>query len=541
MTKTTKSTYDPARIIADGEAIMGVELGSTRIKATLIGPDHRPLAAGSHGWENQLVDGIWTYPLEEAWSGLSACFADLTADVDRTFGVSLTACAAAGFSGMMHGYLALDDEGQLLVPFRTWRNNITGEASKRLTRLFSFPVPQRWSIAHLYQAILDKEEHTSSVSRITTLAGYIHWKLTGEFVVGVGEASGMFPVDPSTGEFDQTMLHAFDADTAERGFSRRAREILPRIAPAGTEAGRINAEGARLLDPTGTFASGTPLCPPEGDAGTGMVATNSVRPRTGNVSAGTSVFAMLVLESPLHAVHPEIDLVLTPDGNPVGMAHSNNCTSDFDAWMSLFGEAVRAMGCETDTGELFTRIMPLALEGDADAGGLLSYPYISGEHVTGFTEGRPLFVRAADGAFTLRNFVRAHLFSALCAMRTGLDILTEEEGVRVDEIRGHGGFFKVPGVGQRVMAAATRSRVGVSETAGEGGAWGMALLAAYTHRTDKAQTLADYLDDLFADAGGSVVDPDPADVEGFTRYFARYTKGLPIERSAVEIDGDGVN
>jgi sugar (pentulose or hexulose) kinase len=434
---------------------------------------------------------------------------------------------------MMHGYLVFDDADNLLVPFRTWRNNITGDASAGLTSAFDFPVPQRWSIAHLYQAILNGEEHVSSVARMTTLAGYVHWKLTGEFVIGPDDASGMFPVDPKTRAFNANMITVFDKLVADREYAWHLSDVLPAIVPAGAVAGTLTADGARLLDPSGTLQSGLPMCAPEGDAGTGMVATNSVRARTGNVSAGTSVFAMVVLEAPLKKTHTELDLVLTPDGSPVAMAHSNNCTSDFDAWMSVLGEAAAALGAEADPGTVFAKLMPLALEGDADAGGLVTIPYVSGEHVTGFTEGRPLFVRSSGASFSLANFVRAHLFSALAAMRTGLEILTGEEGVHVDEIRGHGGFFKTPGVGQRIMAAATNARCGVMETAGEGGAWGMAILAAYMVRDDSSLSLPDYLDTVFAGAAGETVNPDAADVDGFNRYFARYQAVLDAERAAV--------
>lgn len=528
------AAYDPGQVITEGNAILGIELGSTRMKATLIGPDYQPLAAGSHGWENRQTDGIWTYSLDEAWNGLSACYTDLAGDVVSKYGVDLSRVAAIGISGMMHGYLAFDENENLLVPFRTWRNNITGQAAAELSELFGFPIPQRWSIAHLYQAILNDEAHVGAVRRITTLAGYIHRQLTGEFVLGPDEASGMFPVAPDTLRFDTTMTAKFDKLVAARGFDWKLDGIVPAIIPAGKRAGTLTEEGARRLDPQGRLAAGIPFCPPEGDAGTGMVATNSVRPRTGNVSAGTSVFAMLVLESSLKAYHPEIDIVLTPDGSPVGMAHSNNCTSDFDAWMALLGEAAAALGTDVEPGEVFARIMPLALEGDADAGGIVVVPYVSGEHVTGFEEGRPLMVRSPDSAFTLRNFIRAHLFSALAAMRTGLDILTGDEGVRVEEIRGHGGFFKTPGVGRRIMAAATGTRCSVMETAGEGGAWGMALLAAYMLREDPTQALPDYLDGVFATGAGGVVEPDPADVAGFERYFARYKAALAAERAAVE-------
>jgi len=521
-------------LIDQGNAVLGVELGSTRIKATLIGPDYKPLASGSHGWENQQEDGIWTYPMDEVWGGIASCFADLASDVSSRYGVNLTRVAAAGFSGMMHGYVALDADGNLLVPFRTWRNNITEHASEELTGLLDYPIAQRWTIAHLYQAILNGEAHVAKLAHVTTIAGYVHWRLTGERVLGTDEASGVFPIDPETGEFDRRKVTIFDEHVASHGLPWKLADLLPKVVPAGERAGALTEEGARLIDPSGRLEPGIAMCPPEGDAGTGMIATNAIRPRTGNVSAGTSVFAMLVLEKELSRVHPEIDLVLTPDGKQVAMAHSNNCTSDFDAWISLFGQAATALGVEIEDGELYAKLMHLALQGDPDAGGLLSYGYVSGEHVTGFSEGRPLFVRKSDSAFTLPNFVRAHLFAALGALRTGLDILTREEGVRVEEIRGHGGFFKTPEVGQRIMAAATGTPVSVLETAGEGGAWGMALLAAYLVREDRATSLPDFLDRVFESSIGSAIEPDPEDVRGFNEFFARYTAGLAIESAAVE-------
>lgn len=521
-------------LIEGGGAILGCELGSTTIKATLVSPDGRALASGSHLWENELVDGIWTYDMQDVWAGLAACYGDLVANVGKKFDVQLTRVAAAGFSAMMHGYIAVDDQDELLVPFRTWRNNITGEAAGELTDLLDWPIPQRWSIAHLYQAILGKEEHVPRIAHITTLAGYVHWKLTGERNIGIGDASGMFPVDPDTDHYDTGMLETFDRHVAGYGFPWQLGHLLPTVVPAGRPAGTLTPEGARLLDPSGHLEPGAPLCPPEGDAGTGMVVTNSVRPRTGNVSAGTSVFAMLVLEHKLTRVHSEIDLVLTPDGELVGMAHSNNCTSDFNAWMSLLGEAARALGVDVADGDLYGALMPLALEGDRDAGGLLSYGYVSGEHITGFREGRPLFVRQPGARFTLANFMRVHLFAALGALRSGLDVLTEEEGVRVEELCGHGGFFKTPDVGQRIMAAATNTPVSVPDRAGEGGSWGMALLAAYAVRDNADERLADYLDRILQDNFGEAVTPHPDDVAGFDRFFERYKAGLAIEAAAVE-------
>ena len=534
MTDNTPARKGDAELIGQGQAVLGCELGSTRIKATLIRPDGSPLASGSHHWENRLEDGVWTYPMEDVWRGVAGCFGDLAAIVRQEYGQPLTRLAGAGFSAMMHGYIAVDDSGELLVPFRTWRNNLTGAAAAELSELFGWPIPQRWSIAHLYQAILNGEDHLERLAHITTLAGYVHWQLTGERSIGIGDASGMFPVDPETGDYDTGMIRSFNHHIAGHGLPWRLEDLLPTIVPAGQIAGTLSAEGAKRIDPSGGLESGIPLCPPEGDAGTGMVVTNSIRPRTGNVSAGTSVFAMLVLDRKLSRAYPEIDLVLTPDGRLVGMAHSNNCTSDFNAWMALLGESARALGLPVSDTDLYDALMPLALEGDADAGGLLSYGYISGEHLTGFSEGRPLFVRQPDAAFTLANFVRAHLFSALGALRTGLDVLTQQEGVRVEELCGHGGFFKTPEVGQRIMAAATDTPVSVPRTAGEGGAWGMALLAAFLLREQPDLSLADFLDSVIGDSIGEAILPRSEDVDGFNHYFERYTAGLPIEAAAVE-------
>ncbi len=527
-----------ARLIRDGRGVLGVEFGSTRIKATLIGPDCAPIASGAHGWENTLVDGVWTYSMEEVWSGLAACYRELAESVKSLCGQEITRLAAIGFSGMMHGYVALDADDELLVPFRTWRNNMTEGAAATLTELFEYPIAQRWSVAHLYQAVLNGESHLKDLRRVTTIAGYVHGKLTGSWQVGVGEASGIFPIDPKTGDYDSRLAERFDELAGTGATAGRLptsiRSLLPEIVPVGRGAGTLTAAGARLIDPDGRLEPGVTLCPPEGDAQTGMVATNSVRPRTGNVSAGTSVFAMLVLEKPLSRVHPEIDLVLTPDGHPVAMAHSNNCTSDFDAWIGLFGQAARALGATVSDGDLYATLMPLALDGNADGGGMLAYGYVSGEHVTGFAEGRPLFVRRPDAPLSLPNFIRTHLFASLGALRTGLDILTEEEGVRVEEIRGHGGFFKTPEVGQRIMAAATRTPISVLETAGEGGPWGMALLAAYLVREDADESLAGFLDRVFASSEASTAQPAADDVKEFNAFFERYTAGLPIEAAAVD-------
>jgi sugar (pentulose or hexulose) kinase len=521
-------------LIGSGGAILGIEFGSTRIKASLIGPDAAPLASGSHAWENQLKNNVWTYDMEDVWQGLSACYASLVQDVRARYSVELKAVAAMGFSGMMHGYVALDREGKLLVPFRTWRNNITGRACAELTPLLDFAVPERWSIAHLYQSILEEQPHVPQLARLTTLAGYVHGRLSGENILGVGEASGMFPIDPLTGDWDAVRMAKFDDLIARRKLGWKLRDILPTVLPAGRRAGQLSAEGAKLLDPTGSLSPGIPLCPPEGDAGTGMVATNAVRPRSGNVSAGTSVFAMIVLEKSLSRVYDGIDIVVTPDGKPVAMAHSNNGSSDFDAWVALFGQVGKALGAEVRPEELYGKLLPLAVQGDPDAGGLLSINYVSGEHATGFTEGRPLFARNQDSKFTLPNFVRAMLYASLCAMRTGMNILTEQEGVVIEEIRGHGGFFKAGDIGQRMMAAALNVPVSIPATAGEGGAWGMAVLAAYMLGADAKQSLPDYLDARIAKSIGTPVRPEPRDVKGFAEFFARHTKGLAIEREAVK-------
>jgi sugar (pentulose or hexulose) kinase len=525
---------DFSKLIETGGAFLGIEFGSTRIKASLIAPDTTPLASGSHAWENQLVDGVWTYSMAAVWEGLQRCYASLAADVQERWSVKLTSVAALGVSGMMHGYVALDRDGQLLVPFRTWRNNMTGRACAELTPVLDFAVPERWSIAHLYQSILEKQPHLSRLDRLTTLAGYVHFRLTGEHLMGVGEASGMFPIDPRTCDWDAPRMARFDELIAPLALGFELRQLLPKVLPAGQVAGTLTAEGARLLDPSGLLRPGIPVCPPEGDAGTGMVATNAVRPRSGNVSAGTSVFAMIVLEKNLSRVHEGIDIVVTPHGMPVAMAHSNNGSSDLDAWFALFGQVAGALGIETSADQLYEKLLPLALKADPDAGGLLSINYVSGEHATGFTEGRPLFVRNQDSKFTLANFIRAMYFASLCAMRTGMNILTEQEGVVIEEIRGHGGFFKGGDTGQRMMAAALGVPVSVPATAGEGGAWGMAVLAAYLRREDPRQSLPDYLDAHIAASIGAPVHPDPRDVKGFAQFFARHASGLAIEREAIK-------
>ena len=521
--------------IESGKTVLGIELGSTRIKAILIDEANEPVASGSFEWENRLEENIWTYHLDDVWKGLQESYRDLAEDVQNKYGVPLKKLGGIGFSAMMHGYMAFDREGELLVPFRTWRNTMTGQAAKELTLLFQYNIPQRWSIAHLYQAILNGEEHVKNVAFITTLAGYVHWKMTGKKVLGVGDASGMFPIDSETKDYDAGMLDKFDRLTADRGFSWKLRDILPKVLCAGESAGTLTEEGAALLDETGSFGAGIPLCPPEGDAGTGMTATNSVAERTGNVSAGTSVFAMIVLERALKKLHPEIDMVTTPSGEPVAMVHANNCTSDLNAWAGLFREFAESCGVSIDTNRLYETLFQAALKGETDCGGLLSYGYLSGENITECEEGRPLFVRMPDSRLNLANFMRAHLFSALGALKIGMDILLKDEGVTIDVIFGHGGFFKTAGTGQRIMAGAMNVPVTVMETAGEGGAWGMALLAAYMDQKDPGETLSGYLaEKIFKGQQGTSLDPEPEMTEGFEAFIRRYKAGLAIERAAIE-------
>lgn len=523
------------RAIAEGKTALGIEFGSTRIKAVLVTQDHVPIASGSHEWENRLEGNIWTYSLDDIRKGLQDAYAQMAAHVKKEYGETLTTIGAIGFSGMMHGYMVFDKNGDLLVPFRTWRNTITEMSAQKLTEEFHYNIPQRWSIAHLYQAILNGEEHVKDIAFLTTLAGYIHWKMTGEKVLGVGEASGMFPIDVRTKDFDKGMIERFDKMTADRNYPWTLSQILPKVLVAGERAGNLTEEGSRLLDVSGSLKAGIPLCPPEGDAGTGMAATNSIAKRTGNVSAGTSIFAMIVLEKELTKVYPEIDLVTTPDGNPVGMVHCNNCTSDLNAWVNLFKEFVESFGIKVDMNALFGTLYKKAMEGDAACGGLLAYNYYSGEPVTGFAEGRPLFVRTPESSFNLANFMRVNLFTALAALKVGLDIMLKEEGVWVDRIFGHGGLFKTKEVGQKIMAAAMNAPVSVMETAGEGGAWGIALLASYMLHKENGESLDAYLQNkVFAGQTGEEVQPSQADVDGFDVFIERYKKGFSIERAAVE-------
>ena len=521
--------------IEQGKAILGIEFGSTRIKAVLIDEDHKPIASGSHEWENQLVNGLWTYSIDAIWNGLQDCYAQLRADVSKSYGVEIESLAAIGISAMMHGYMAFDEKQQILAPFRTWRNTNTAKAAAELSELFVYNIPLRWSISHIYQAILNGESHVGKIKYLTTLAGYVHWQLTGEFVLGVGDASGMIPVDPKTCNYSADMVAKFEKLVAPKGYDWKLSQILPRVLVAGQNAGALTAEGAKRLDPSGHLRSGAPLCPPEGDAGTGMVATNAVKQRTGNVSAGTSSFSMIVLEKELSKPYEKIDMVTTPDGSLVAMVHCNNCTSDLNAWVGLFREYQELMGLPVDMDQIFGKLYNNALTGDPDCGGLVSYNYISGEPVTGLAEGRPLFVRSASDKFNLANFMLSHLYGAVGVLKIGNDILLKEEKVRVDRITGHGGLFRTKGVGQRVLAAALNSPISVMETAGEGGAWGIALLADYVVNNSQKLNLADYLDKkVFAGNVGVEVKPQLADVEGFNAYIENYKAALPVEEAAVK-------
>ena len=520
--------------IEAGKAILGIEFGSTRIKAVLIDEDHKPIAQGSHEWENQLVDGLWTYSVEAIWYGLQDCYADLRKDVLKQYDCEIESLAAIGFSAMMHGYMAFDEQHEILVPFRPWRNTNTGKAAAKLSELFNYNIPLRWSISHLYQCILDNEEHVGDIKFLTTLAGYVHWQVTGQFVLGVGDASGMIPVDPVTKNYDAEMVKKFDQLIEPNGFSWKLSDILPRVLVSGQSAGFLTPEGAKRLDVSGHLKAGVPVCPPEGDAGTGMVATNAVKQRTGNVSAGTSSFSMIVLEKPLSKPYEKIDMVTTPDGSLVAMVHCNNCTSDINAWVGLFKEYQQLLGIKVDMNELYGKLFNQALEGDADCGGLMAYNYVSGEPVTGLAEGRPLFVRSANDKFNLANFMRAHLYGAIGVLKIGNDILFKDEKISVDRITGHGGYFKTPGVGQRMLAAALNSPISVMETAGEGGAWGIALLAAYLINKN-GKSLADYLEEVvFAGNTGISVAPTAEDVAGFEKYICNYKQCLPVEQAAVD-------
>ena len=523
--------------IKNGKAVIGIEFGSTRIKAVLIGEDHSPLASGVHDWQNEMLDGVWTYSLDNVRKGLQECFADLMKNVEEAYGIKLETAAAMGISAMMHGYLAFDEKDKQLVPFRTWRNTMTEEAADKLTEEFSFNIPQRWSIAHLYQAMLNKEPHVGDIAFMTTLAGYVHYILTGEKVIGAGDASGIFPIDSKTCDYNSAMMSKFDKLAEGTALNKKLADILPRIVPAGECAGRLTAEGAKLLDPTGTFGGDIPFCPPEGDAQTGMAATNSITPRTGNVSAGTSIFSMIVLEKDLSAVHREIDIVTTPCGDPVAMVHCNSCTSDLDAWFGIFGGFLKEIGVDMPKGQLYDKLYSLAAEGAPDCNGVISYNYYAGEPVTGVKNGLPLLMRSPDTAFNIRDFMRSLVYSCVAALKAGNDILTEQEHVSLERIYAHGGFFKTPVPTQKFLAAALGADVTLMQTAGEGGAWGIALLASYMANRSSGEKLTDYLSGrVFADMKGSTVSPDKEDVDGLNAYMKKYLSGLSAVRAAASED-----
>ena len=524
---------NPKQCIQSGRAVLGIELGSTRIKAVLIDENNAPIAQGAHEWENRYEDKLWTYSIEDIWNGLKDCYADLRHQVKQRYDEEITSLAAIGISAMMHGYMAFDKSQKIIVPFRTWRNTNTGKAAAKLSELFNFNIPLRWSISHVYQAIIDGETHVKEIDYLTTLAGYVHWMLTGKRVLGIGDASGMLPIDSDTNDYDASMVEKFDKLIASKDIGWKILDILPKVLLAGENAGTLTEQGALLLDPTGNLQAGVPLCPPEGDAGTGMVATNAVRQRTGNVSAGTSSFYMIVLEKPLSQPYEAIDMVTTPCGSPVAMVHCNNCTSDLNAWISLFKQYAQLLGVEVSTGDVFAKLYNHALQGDADCGGLLAYNYFSGEPITGLNEGRPMFVRSTGDKFNLANFIRTNLYAAVAVLKIGNDILFKDEHVAVDRITGHGGLFKTPGVGQRILAAALNSPISVMETAGEGGAWGIALLAAYMINNNQ-ESLADYLDHhVFAGNKGVEITPTAEEVAGFDKYIETYKAGLAIEQTAV--------
>ena len=526
---------DAKSTIEAGKAILGIELGSTRIKAVLIDQENKPIAQGSHTWENQLVDGLWTYSIEAIWSGLQDCYADLRTNVKNAYGIEIETLAAIGVSAMMHGYMPFNKKEEILVPFRTWRNTNTGRAAAALSELFVYNIPLRWSISHLYQAILDNESHVNEIDFLTTLAGYVHWQITGEKVLGIGDASGMLPIDPTTHNYSAEMVAKFNKLIAPKEYNWKLEDILPKVLSAGENAGVLTPKGSKKLDASGHLKAGIPVCPPEGDAGTGMVATNAVKQRTGNVSAGTSSFSMIVLEKELSKPYEMIDMVTTPDGSLVAMVHCNNCTSDLNAWVNLFKEYQELLGIPVDMDEIYSKLYNIALTGDTDCGGLLSYNYISGEPVTGLADGRPLFVRSANDKFNLANFMRTHLYASVGVLKIGNDILFNEEKIKVDKITGHGGLFRTKGVGQRILAAAINSPISVMETAGEGGAWGIALLGSYLVNNEKKQSLADFLDEsVFVGDAGIEVSPTPEDVAGFNAYIENYKAGLPIEEAAVK-------
>jgi len=523
-------------IISSGDISLGVEFGSTRIKAVLTAVGAKVIAKSSYGWENQLIDGIFTYDLEEVWTGLRKCYKDIAEQVKQEYGVEITRLSSIGFSAMMHGYLVFDKQGALLVPFRTWRNTITGQAADILSSHFNFNVPQRWSIAHLYQSILSKEDHAGNIDFLTTLAGYVHWRVTGEKVIGIGDASGIFPIDEATLDYNKGMIEQFN-DLAEKdGFTVPLENIFPKVLTAGQSGGRLTREGALLIDPTGTLTEGIPVCPPEGDAGTGMVATNSIMPETGNISAGTSIFAMIVLEKNLSKYYSEIDMVTTPDGHPVAMVHCNTCTSDIDAWVKLFFEFAKQIDSNTDISDVYKLLYQSALKGSFDCGGLTSINYFSGEPVVKIKSGAPLLIRKADSEFNLSSFMRTHIYSSFATVKIGLDLLFNEQEIKIKKLLGHGGLFKIERIAQQMLASSLDTPVEVTGTASEGGAWGMAILAEYMSHKKQNQSLEQYLNEkIFADTESIVCYPNKEETDGFSSFLERYKKALQVEGLAVEI------
>ena len=520
--------------IKNGRTSIGIEFGSTRIKAVLIGDDFTVAASGAYDWENSLIDGVWTYSLDEVKAGLQGAFSALAEDVKNRYGVALEKTASIGISAMMHGYLAFDENDKLLVPFRTWRNTMTEQAADKVTEAFGFNIPQRWSIAHLYQAILNNEEHISQIRFVTTLAGYVHWLLTGEKVIGIGDGSGMFPI--RDGGYNADMMSKFDKLASGTRFTQKLSDVLPKIVSVGECAGKLTEQGALILDPTGVLEAGVPFCPPEGDAQTGMVATNSIAPRTGNVSAGTSIFAMAVLEKELSAVYRQIDIVTTPCGNPVAMVHCNNCTTDLDCWIRLFADVLKTFGVEVQKSELYDKLYAAALSGEPDCDGIVSYNYHSGEHVTGFTEGKPLVMRSPSSKLNTSNLMRSLIYSCMSTLKIGMDILINEEKITLDKIYAHGGLFKSPVTGQRFLASALGVPVALMESAGEGGAWGIALLASYLVRKESGEILEAYLEKrVFDGKTGSCMTPDENDMAGFAKYIEKYKSALEVEKTAVRV------
>lgn len=518
-----------------GKKMLGIEFGSTRIKAVLIDETNKALASGSYDWENKLEGGYWTYSLDDVWTGLQLAYKELAENYLQKIGEQLTSIDSIGFSGMMHGYLPFDKDGRLLTSFRTWRNTTTEVAAVQLTKLFSFNIPQRWSISHLHQAILNKEDHIKYIDFVTTLAGYVHWKLTGQKVLGVGEAAGMFPIDSHTGSYNKAMIEKFESETSTVNKEWSLLDILPTVLTAGEMAGHLTEEGALLIDPSGVLKAGTLFCPPEGDAGTGMVATNAVAERTGNVSAGTSVFSMIVLEDALSDYYTEIDMVTTPTGKPVAMVHCNNFTTDINAWARLFKELISALGLDVSDNTLFTTLFEKAMEADDDNGQLMSCNYYSGEPITGLEEGRPLFIQMPDSKLSLANFMRTHIYSALATLKLGMDILVEKENVTVDQLLGHGGFFKTEKVGQQMMADALTIPVSVMDSAGEGGPWGMALLASYAINKSENELLEEFLaNHVFNQQKAITIDPTELGKKNFKQFLDRYEGMLEVEKAAVK-------